>query len=292
MTAELIRGAPIASALQREVATVIEQANASPCLVNVVVGDASTSASYLDALDKAAAKRGITSRRESLSADVAQGVLAERVLALGADPAVDGLMIQLPLPEGLDARPVTRLVPAAKDVDGLTMDSLGAVLAGERRHTAPATAAAVVEILTSDDRLSPAGRHVVIIGRSLVVGRPLAAMLTGYGSGGDATVTVCHSRTRDLAEQTLGADIVVVAAGSQHLLTPEMVRPGATVIDVGTHAVEVDGRWTFSGDVHPEVAEVAGFLTPVPGGVGIVTTAVLMRHVAAAALPGSFPAAW
>lgn len=292
MTAELVRGAPIASDLRRQVATVIEQASVSPCLVNVVVGDASASASYLDALDKAAAKHGITSRRENLPADVDQGVLAERVSALGADSAVDGLMIQLPLPAGLDARPVTRLVPAAKDVDGLTMDSLGAVLAGERRHTAPATAAAVVEILTSDDRLSPAGKHVVVIGRSLVVGRPLAAMLTNYGSGGDATVTVCHSRTPDLAGQTLGADIVVVAAGSQHLLTPEMVRPGATVIDVGTHAVEVDGRWTFSGDVHPDVAEVAGFLTPVPGGVGTVTTALLMRHVAAAALPGSFPAAW
>jgi methylenetetrahydrofolate dehydrogenase (NADP+)/methenyltetrahydrofolate cyclohydrolase len=150
----------------------------------------------------------------------------------------------------------------------------------------------VVEILSSDERLSPAGRHVVVIGRSLVVGRPLAAMLTGYGTGGDATVTVCHSRTTDLAEQTLRADIVVVAAGSQHLLKPDMLRAGAIVIDVGTHPVEIDGRWTLAGDVHPDVAEVAGFLTPVPGGVGTVTTAVLMRHVAAAALPEGFPAAW
>lgn len=292
MTAELIRGAPVAGALRRAVSAAIEASSVTPCLVNVVVGDAGASAAYLGALDKAAEKRGIESRRAKFPADVGQAALAEAVDGLAADPGVHGLMLQLPLPKGLDAGPVTARLPAAKDVDGLTRHSLGAVLAGERRHTAPATAAAVVELLTSDERLSPAGRHVVIVGRSLVVGRPLAAMLGGYGSGGDATVTVCHSRTPELAEQTLRGDIIIVAAGSQHLLTPEMVRPGAIVIDVGTHAIEVDGRWTLTGDVHPDVAEVAGFLSPVPGGVGTVTTAVLMRHVAAAALPGALPPAW
>ena len=292
MTAELIRGAPIAGALRREVSAAVEAADISPCLVNVVVGDAGASAAYLNAMDKAATKRGIESRRVELPGDVNQAALAEAVVELGNDPRVHGLMIQLPLPKGLNAGAVTELIPAAKDVDGLTRDSLGAVLAGERRHTAPATAAAVVEMLCSDERFSTAGRHVVIVGRSLVVGRPLAAMLGGYGLGGDATVTLCHSRTPDLASYTRQGDIVVMAVGAKHLLTPEMVTPGAIVVDVGTHAIEVDGRWTLTGDVHPDVAEVAGYLTPVPGGVGTVTTSMLMRHVAAAALPGVLPAAW
>jgi methylenetetrahydrofolate dehydrogenase (NADP+)/methenyltetrahydrofolate cyclohydrolase len=292
VTAELIRGAPIAGALRQEVSAAVEAGDVRPCLVNVVVGDAGASAAYLSALDKAALKRGIESRRAELPVDVSQSSLEKAVLDLGADADVHGLMLQLPLPKALDAGAVTSLIPATKDVDGLTTRSLGAVLSGDRRHTAPATASAVVEMLCSDERLFPKGRHVVIVGRSLVVGRPLAAMLGGYGPGGDATVTICHSRTPNLAEHTLRGDIVVVAVGSKHLLTPEMVSPGAIVVDVGTHAIEVEGRWTLTGDAHPDVAEVAGYLTPVPGGVGTVTTAILMRHVAAAALPGALPASW
>lgn len=292
MTAESVRGGPIAARLRKQVEAVIGAAGMAPRLVNVVVGEQEASLAYLDSMDRAAAKRGITSERRCLPEDVGQAALAEAVVDLGQDRNVHGVMIQMPLPAHLDAGAVTALLPPAKDVDGCTGQSLGAVLSGQRTHTAPATAAAVVEILASDERLSPAGRHVVVLGRSLVVGRPLAAMLTARGPGGDATVTVCHSRTPDLAEHTRRADIVVVAVGRQHLLTPEMVRPGAIVIDVGTHAVETDSGWGLTGDVHPDVAEVAGFLTPVPGGVGTVTTAVLMRHVTAAALPDSLDPAW
>lgn len=290
--AERVRGAPIAGALKRQVAAAVEAAGVTPVLLNIVVGDEGASASYLAALDKAAAKRGIETRKSHLPEDVSEEVLCEAVADAGADDGVHGLMIQMPLPRGLDAGRVTALLPPAKDVDGLTIPSLGAVLAGDRRHTAPATAAAVVEILASDERLRPEGRHVVVVGRSLVVGRPLAAMLVDRGAGGNATVTVCHTRTPDLADVTRRADILVAAAGSAHLVTPDMVAPGAIVVDVGTHVVETDDGFSLTGDVHPDVEDVAGFLTPVPGGVGPVTNAIVMRHVAAAALPGALEPAW
>lgn len=293
MTAELLRGAPLAGRLRKQVVAAIEAAGVTPALVNVVVGDQGASASYLASLDKAAAKRGIHSRRLELPADIGQDALCEAVIDVGRDPGVHGVMVQFPLPDGIDGRRVTECIPPAKDVDGLTRASLGHVLAGQRRHTAPATAAAVVEILASDERLDPGGKHVVVIGRSLVVGKPLGAMLSTPGPGGNGTVTLCHSRTPDVGQHTSRADIVVAAAGVQHLVTPDMIRPGAVVVDVGTHPVQNDeGRWTLTGDVHPDVAEVAGVLTPVPGGVGIVTTAVLMRHVTAAALPDGFEPAW
>ena len=177
MTAESIRGAPLAGRLRRQVEAVLGASGVTPRLVNVVVGEQGASLAYLDSLDRAAAKRGIESARCELPDDVGQAALAEAVLDLGRDRSVHGVMIQMPLPAGLDAGAVTALLPPAKDVDGLTGHSLGAVLAGQRRHTAPATAAAVVEILASDERLSPAGKHVVVVGRSLVVGRPLAAIV-------------------------------------------------------------------------------------------------------------------
>lgn len=293
MTAEPVRGAPVAKAIRLQLGDALAAARRAPRLLNVVVGQRGDQLAYLDALDRAASKLGLTSGRLQLPEDASQAALIECVTEAGRDPDVDGLMIQLPLPAGLDRHAVTAAVPAAKDVDGASLSSLGSVLAGERRHTAPATAAAVVELLSSRPELSPRGKHVVVVGRSLVVGRPLAAMLVARGQGGDGTVTLCHTATPDLLAVTRRAQIVVAAAGVKHLITPDHVAPGAIVIDVGTHAVEApDGSSTLTGDVHPEVAEVAGFLTPVPGGVGTVTTAVLMRHVVAAALPGALEPAW
>jgi methylenetetrahydrofolate dehydrogenase (NADP+)/methenyltetrahydrofolate cyclohydrolase len=264
-----------------------------PCLTNVVVGDDPASASYLDSIDKLAAKLGIESRRIALAAGSSEVQDCAAVSQLGADESVHGILVQFPLPDGIDARRVAACVPALKDVDGVTEASLGAVLAGQRRHTAPCTAAAVTELLASDPHLSPEGRHVVVVGRSLVVGRPLAVMLAAPLPGGQATVTLCHTRTPDLAVHTRRADIVVVAAGVRALLKPGQVRQSAIVIDVGTHPVQAaNGTWTLAGDVDPEVAGVAGWLTPVPGGVGPVTNAILMRHVTAAAVPGYLPPAW
>jgi methylenetetrahydrofolate dehydrogenase (NADP+)/methenyltetrahydrofolate cyclohydrolase len=150
----------------------------------------------------------------------------------------------------------------------------------------------VVELLAAGADTQVAGKHVVVLGRSLVVGRPLAAMLARPGDGGNATVTLCHSRTPDVAAHCRRADVLVVAVGRRHLVTPDWVAPGAVVVDVGTHPVEGPEGWTLTGDVHPDVAAVAGQLTPVPGGVGPVTNAVLMRHVAAACHPDAFAPAW
>lgn len=293
MEAELIRGAPIAGSLRRQCIEAIEAAQLTPHLVNIVAGDVGASASYLDALDRAATRRSIHSSRVHLPGSATEEQVCEAVAAAGADPEVHGLMIQFPLPSNVDRRTVCELIPPQKDVDGLTTASLGRVLAGERSHTGPATAAAVVEMLGLDERLDPTGKHTVVVGRSLTVGRPLAAMLSAPGWGGNATVSLMNRYTTALEEHTLRADIVVVATGQKHLLKPEMVKPGAIVVDVGTHPVKNEqGQWTLTGDVHPDVAKVAGFLSPVPGGVGVVTTAILMRHVTAAALPGTLVPSW
>ncbi|GJM20091.1 MAG: bifunctional protein FolD [Planctomycetota bacterium] len=291
--AEIIRGAPIAGALRRQCVEAIEQAQLTPHLLNIVAGDLGASGSYLDALDRAAERRGIQSSRVHLPDTASEDEVCEAVRKAGADPKVHGLMIQFPLPKNVDRRAVCELIPPHKDVDGLTSASLGHVLGGDRRHTGPATAAAVIEILGLDERLKPEGKHVVVIGRSLTVGRPLAAMLAAPGWGGNATVSLLNRHTADLPKHTRAADIVVVATGAKHLLRADMLRPGAIVVDVGTHVVtDEQGRETLTGDVHPDVAQVAGFLTPVPGGVGVVTTAILMRHVTAAALPGQLMPAW
>jgi len=292
-TAMPLKGAPVAAAIRAQVEAALAERGVRPCLANVVVGEEPASASYLDSIDKLAGKLGIESRRVALPEGSSEAAVCAALDKLGADDAVHAILLQFPLPEGLDARRVAAALPPLKDVDGITEASLGAVLAGQRRHTAPCTAAAVVELLASDERLSPAGRHVVVVGRSLVVGRPLAAMLAAPLPGGQATVTVCHTRTKDLGAHTRRADIIVVAAGRRALLQPGQVAPGAIVVDVGTHPVPgAGGAWTLAGDVDPEVGAVAGWLTPVPGGVGPVTNAVLMRHVTAAAIPGYLAPAW
>jgi methylenetetrahydrofolate dehydrogenase (NADP+)/methenyltetrahydrofolate cyclohydrolase len=293
MAAELVKGAPLAARIREQVAQALAaHPGLRPCLANVAVGADGASLAYLDAIDRACAKAGLESRRVLLPAEAGEAQAAEALTALAADAQVHAILLQLPLPRHLEAARLAALVPPAKDVDGITRGSLGAVLAGERRHVAPCTAAAVAEILASDPRLSPAGRDVCIVGRSLVVGRPLAAMLAAPGPDGNATVTICHTRTRDLGAHTRRADIVVVAAGVRGLLEPGMLRPGAAVIDVGTHPVQGPQGPTLAGDADPAVAEVAGLLTPVPGGVGPVTNAILLRHVTAAALPGYLPPAW
>jgi methylenetetrahydrofolate dehydrogenase (NADP+)/methenyltetrahydrofolate cyclohydrolase len=293
LRAELLKGAPVAAAVRAQIEAALSEHELRPCLANLVVGDEAASASYLDSIDRLAGKLGIESRRVELPSGSSEAALCAAITKLGADESVHAILVQFPLPEGIDARRIAACIPPAKDVDGITEASLGAALAGQRRHTAPCTAAAVVELLSSDPRLSPERKHVVVVGRSLVVGRPLAAMLAAPLPGGQATVTLCHTRTPDLASHTRRADIVVVAAGVRALLKPGQVAPGAIVIDVGTHPVQAaDGSWTLAGDVDPEVGSVAGWLTPVPGGVGPVTNAVLMRHVTAAALPGYLAAAW
>ncbi len=258
-----------------------------PRLAVVTATADEASAWYVRTLATTAAKAGIAcdvtdlvpGTPESPQSQKATLASIEAALAaLSGDPAVHGIILQTPLPGGARLAELAGVIDPAKDVDGANPVSLGRIMAGLPAF-APATAEAVLRLL-DQHQIPLASRHVVVVGRSAVVGKPVAHLLLDR----DATVTICHSRTRDLAAITAQADVLVVAAGRAGLIGPEHVAPGATVIDVGTNATPDGG---LAGDVDPKVAEIAGALSPVPGGVGPVTTAVLLRHVTeAAAGPG------
>jgi methylenetetrahydrofolate dehydrogenase (NADP+)/methenyltetrahydrofolate cyclohydrolase len=265
--AEQIRAATAESAAR------LSAAGRPPRLAIVTATADESSAAYVRSLTRAAAKAGIDCRVTDL---VPREEIAKTLSALSGDPLVHGIILQTPLPGG--AR-LAEAIDPAKDVDGASPASLGRLMTGEPGF-APATAEAVVRLLGHHD-VALRGTRVVVVGRSAIVGKPVTHLLLDR----DATVTVCHSRTRDLASVTSSADVLVVAAGRAGLIGVDHVAPGATVVDVGTNVL-ADG--SLVGDVAPEVAAVAGALSPVPGGVGPVTTAVLLRHVVEAA--GSAPA--
>jgi methylenetetrahydrofolate dehydrogenase (NADP+)/methenyltetrahydrofolate cyclohydrolase len=250
-----------------EAAAALTAQGRQPRLAVVTATGDEASASYVRVLGNAAAKAGIAC--DVHRADSVDGI-AETLARLAADPVVHGLILQTPLPEGANASELAAAIPAAKDVDGASPESLGRLVAGLPAHP-PATAEAVLALLDHYE-VELAGRRAVVVGRSVVVGKPVAHLLLAR----NATVTICHSRTRDLAAVTREADVLVAAAGRAGLIGPGHLSPGATVIDVGTN-VTSDG--TLAGDVDPAAAEVAGALSPVPGGVGPVTTALLLRHV-------------
>jgi methylenetetrahydrofolate dehydrogenase (NADP+)/methenyltetrahydrofolate cyclohydrolase len=271
-----------ASLTGRELATTIRAAAAAraaelsvagrqPRLAVVTATDDEASAAYTRSIANAAGKEGIAC--DLLRTTTAAGVSAT-LAQLADDPEVHGVMLQTPLPEGALLADLARAIPAGKDVDGASPESLGRVTAGLPAF-APATAEAVLALLDYY-QVELHGRHAVVVGRSVVVGKPVAHLLLDR----HATVTIGHSRTADLAAITRQADVLVVAAGRAGLIGPEHVSPGATVIDVGTN---VTGDGLLAGDVDPAVAGVAAALSPVPGGVGPVTTALLLRHVVEAA---------
>ena len=245
-----------------------------PRLAAVTATADEASAWYLRSLTTAAAKVGVSCDVIDLTDDASVGIQAA-LAELSSNPAVHGIILATPLPAGLGGLAgLAGAIDPAKDVDGANPVSLGRIMTGLPAF-APATAEAVVRLL-DHYQIALAGRHAVVVGRSAVVGKPVAHLLLDR----DATVTICHSRTRDLAAITARADVLVVAAGRAGLIGPEHVTPGATVIDVGTNAT-ADGAMV--GDVDPKVTEIAGALSPVPGGVGTVTTAVLLGHVTEAA---------
>jgi methylenetetrahydrofolate dehydrogenase (NADP+)/methenyltetrahydrofolate cyclohydrolase len=248
----------------------LREAGIVPTLVVVLPTDDESAAWYARSLEKAAASVGVECRIHRPAS-----VLAE-LDALGADPGVHGIICQTPLPPDVDARTAGARIDPAKDVDGANPVSLGRLAAGLPGF-APATAAAVLEILRHEG-VRLAGARTVVVGRSTVVGKPAALLLLAA----DATVTVCHSRTVDLAERCAEADVLVAAIGRPHYLTAAHVRPGAVVIDVGTNPTP-DGR--LVGDVDPTGTARAARFTPVPGGVGPVTTMLLLRNVLTAATP-------
>ena len=280
MPARILDGKAAAAQIRAELAERIERLAAAgrrPGLAAVLVGDDEASRIYVGAKQRAAAATGIGSRRASLPADASQRQVLDAVAELNADPAVHGIIVQLPLPDGLDPVAVQEAIDPAKDVDGLHPWNEGRLLRGDPAF-APCTPAGIVELLRRE-RVPVEGSHVVIVGRGLLVGRPLAVLLSAKKAGANATVTLCHTGTRKLSGFTREADVLVAAAGRPAMITPDMVRPGAAVVDVGNH--RVDGA--LVGDVAPEVAEVAGALTPVPGGVGPMTVAMLLANTVRAA---------
>ncbi len=256
-----------------------------PRLVVVLVGEDPASRVYVRNKGRAAGKIGIDAETREIPADVAQADLEALIDELGSDPTVDGILVQLPLPDGLDADPVIRRIPLGKDVDGLHPGNVGDLARGTPRF-APCTPAGVLELL---DRygLSVRGKHVVIIGRSNLVGRPLASLLLLKGDRGDATATVCHSRSDRLTEIVRTGDIVVAAVGRPGMVTADMIRPGAIVVDVGINRIDDPAAPKGSrlvGDVdYDAVKEVASWITPVPGGVGPMTIAMLLANTVLAA---------
>lgn len=284
MTALLLDGralaATIEDSLRAEVETFADMFKRRPRLVVVLVGDMAASASYVKSKAAAAARVGIDAEvvRVPATADTAALVALVQSLARDEHGPADGILVQLPLPEHVDTLAVLDAVPPDRDVDGFHPENAGLLSQGRPRFV-PCTAAGVQRMLI-DAGIETAGRHAVIIGRSDIVGKPLALLLAAKGAGGDATVTLCHSRSADLPTITRSADILVAAVGRPGLVTADMVRPGAAVIDVGIN--RVDGR--LVGDVDFEsVRKVAGWISPVPGGVGPLTVAMLISNTLLAA---------
>jgi methylenetetrahydrofolate dehydrogenase (NADP+) / methenyltetrahydrofolate cyclohydrolase len=244
-----------------------------PGLGTVLVGEDPASRWYVNAKHKDCAAIGVTSIRRDLPGDASQQQVEDVVAELNADPACTAFLVQQPT--GLDEFAILDAVDPTKDVDGLHPTNLGWLVLGKPAPL-PCTPTGIIELLRRYD-VPLAGANVVVIGRGITVGRPLALMLTRRSE--NATVTVCHTGTRDLAEHVRQADVVVAAAGSPSLVTADMVKPGAAVLDAGVS--RVDGK--IAGDVAPDVSEVAGFLSPNPGGVGPMTRAMLLRNVVEAA---------
>ncbi len=278
MTAILLDGkrtaADIRADLTRRVA-VLGERGISPGLGTVLVGDDPGSHAYVGGKHRDCAQVGIASIRRDLPADATQADVEQAVDELNADPACTGYIVQLPLPKGLDANVVLEQMDPEKDADGLHPTNLGRLVLGTDAPL-PCTPRGIVELLRRYD-VPLAGAEVCVVGRGVTVGRPLGLLLTRRTE--NATVTLCHTGTKDVREHLRRADIVVAAAGSPHLVTPDLVRPGAAVLDVGITRTD-EG---LLGDVHPGVADVAGWLAPMPGGAGPMTRAMLLTNVVEAA---------
>jgi methylenetetrahydrofolate dehydrogenase (NADP+)/methenyltetrahydrofolate cyclohydrolase len=272
--AELIKGAPIAAAIEEGVRARLasEPLAARPCLVALRTAPDAASDAYLKRQALAAERIGLRYALERMPEDSSEAQVVHAVSKLNADPAVTGIIVQLPLPGGVRVEAVQQAIDPAKDVEGVHPANLGALL-GEAPALVPCTAAAVMACLDATGQ-RVGGMEAVVVGRSRIVGRPVALLLVQR----NATVTVCHRQTKDPAAHLRRADLVVVAAGQAGLVRPEMVRRGAIVIDVGTNEVVRDGKRSLAGDADPAVAEVAGWFTPTPGGVGPVTVAMLWRN--------------
>jgi methylenetetrahydrofolate dehydrogenase (NADP+) / methenyltetrahydrofolate cyclohydrolase len=281
VTARVIDGKAMAADIRSEVAERVKAlagVGVIPGLAAVLVGDDEASRIYVGAKQKACAEVGIHSERYDLPGDVSQDELLELIRRLNADAAVHGILVQLPLPDHLSVLAVHEALAQAKDVDGLTPASVGRLVRGEATFL-PATPYGIVEMLVRTG-IEIEGRDVVVVGRGPLVGMPLSIMLAQKSDRGNATVTLCHTRTVGLGGHTRRADILVAAAGRPRTIIADMVKPGAVVVDVAVNRTDAG----LVGDVaFDEVAEVAGWITPVPGGVGPLTVAMLLVNTVTAA---------
>jgi methylenetetrahydrofolate dehydrogenase (NADP+)/methenyltetrahydrofolate cyclohydrolase len=271
MSAKILDGKATAQAIKKELAVKVEAMSTKPGLGTVLVGDDPGSHSYVGGKHKDCAEVGITSIRIDLPATATQADVLAAIKDLNNSPECTGYIVQLPLPKGISANVILESIDPNKDADGLHPLNLGKLVIGESAPL-PCTPRGILELLHRYN-ISTKASEVVLMGRGLTVGRPLALMLTRRGD--DATVTITHTGTKDLAFHTKRADIIIAAVGSAHLLRADMVKPGATVMDVGITRTDKG----LLGDIHPGVAEVAGYMAPMPGGVGPMTRAMLLTNV-------------
>jgi methylenetetrahydrofolate dehydrogenase (NADP+)/methenyltetrahydrofolate cyclohydrolase len=274
VAATLLDGRALGAKVRAEVAAAVAEIG-HVGLATVLVGDDPASHIYIDLKQKAAREAGIDARDLKLPADTSQRELLATIEELNADDAVDGVLVQLPLPEHLDERRTIEAIDPEKDVDGIHPQNAGRLYLGQPALV-PGTPLGILRLL-DEYGIPLEGTHAVVVGRSAIVGKPVAHLLLQR----NATVTICHSRTRDLARHTLAADVLVAAAGRRHLITAEMVKAGATVVDVGMNRTA--GSRSVLGDVEPRAMERAAYMTPVPGGVGPMTIAMVLQNAVTAA---------
>lgn len=284
MSASIIDGVAIGKAIRAEVATEVARLKGkgiTPGLAVVLVGENPASQVYVRAKGRACEEAGMKSVTITLPAETSEAEVLATVDRLNEDPEIHGMLVQLPLPKHINSDKVIHRISPAKDVDGFHPVNVGKLVLGDKTGFRPATPYGVQQMLLRTG-IETKGANVVIVGRSAIVGKPMANLLIQDGPGGNATVTVCHSRSRDLPAITRGADILVVAIGKPEFVTRDMVKPGAVVIDVGINRVDDASNpkgYRLCGDVkYAEVAEVASAITPVPGGVGPMTIAMLLMN--------------
>ncbi len=289
MPADSIDGVAIAAKVRTKVAqdaAALKASGVTPGLTVVLVGDDPASAFYVGAKEKACKEAGMNGATIRLPASTPEAELLAIIDRLNADPSVHGILVQMPLPKHMDPQKVIRRIDPMKDVDGFHPVNAGKVLIGDADGFAPCTPAGV-QVMLQEAGVETSGKEAVILGRSTIVGKPMAALLIQSGKGADCTVTICHSRTKNLAEHTRRADILIAAIGKPEMVTADMVKPGAVVIDVGINRVDDPSQkkgYRIVGDVKfDEVAEKASKITPVPGGVGPMTIAMLLANTVRAA---------
>jgi methylenetetrahydrofolate dehydrogenase (NADP+) / methenyltetrahydrofolate cyclohydrolase len=284
VSAKILDGTGIAKTIRQEVAAEVSRLRSKgrkPGLAAVLVGEDPASGVYVRSKGKACEEAGMHSVTIRLPADTPEAELLDTVDHLNVDPEINGILVQLPLPKHINSEKVLRRIDPSKDVDGFHPVNVGKLVTGDKTAFRPATPYGVQQMLIRSG-IETKGAHAVIVGRSNIVGKPMASLLIQQGPGGDATVTVCHSRTRELPSVTRLADILIAAIGKPEFVTADMVRPGAVVIDVGINRVDDASRprgYRLVGDVaYDSVAQIASAITPVPGGVGPMTIAMLLQN--------------